>query len=344
MNKIEELIHSKAMELGYENCGIIPVDMMKGYEDRLKERVDKLPESEVFYKGQKRLVDFLKTYPWAKSIVVAVMPYNRYIVPEELKGHIAKAYLFDIRTDENTWEYKSGTLMENYLKELGLNTAGNRKFGIVGMRWAALQAGVGVIRKNNFFYTESGSWVHIDAWLTDKDMKLIQKTELPECPPNCRRCIEACSTNSLTAPYTMSPVKCISFLTTFGGRDLAHNQSAEKLGECIYGCDLCQNACPMNKGKDREEIHFSGLYDLAPHLTAVGIMDMEEDYYRKYIQPKFFYLSQDELWKWKVNALNYMNNNYKEEYKRVIINSCDSTYKGVKELAEVICERRGFNK
>ncbi len=71
-----------------------------------------------------------------------------------------------------------------------------------------------------FLYTESGSWVHLEAWVTDREMELKETNNVTPCPKSCNRCSESCPTKSLSAPYTMSPTECISFLTTFGGRDL----------------------------------------------------------------------------------------------------------------------------
>ncbi len=69
----------------------------------------------------------------------------------------------------------------------------------------------------------------------------------------------------------------------------------------------------MNHKKWRGGKSFNGLDEIVPSLTAEGIMNIKEGFYRKRIQSKFFYLSAEELWKWKViNALNFMNNQYKE--------------------------------
>ena len=51
----------------------------------------------------------------------------------------------------------AGLAIEDYMQELGLKIATDRKFGIVGLRWAAMKAGLGMIRRNNFFYTQAGS-------------------------------------------------------------------------------------------------------------------------------------------------------------------------------------------
>ncbi|MNC73660.1 hypothetical protein D3C75_1249000 [compost metagenome] len=69
-------------------------------------------------------------------------------------------------------------------------------------------------------------------------------------------------------------------------------------------------------------------------------MNMKEEFYRNRIQPKFFYLTAEELWKWQVNALNFMNNQYKEDYRGLIIKACNSEYEKVREMAEYICRKR----
>ncbi|EHI98696.1 hypothetical protein CDLVIII_2015 [Clostridium sp. DL-VIII] len=344
MKTIEKMIQQKAYELGYEKCGIIPISLMKGYVEKFEERMEKIPQSRPFYEMQHRLIDIFEIYPWAKSVVVVTAVYGKYKIPEKLKGNIAKAYLVDTRVDKNTKEYQNNRELDKYMKELGLKVETDQKFGVVGMRWAAKEAGIGIIRRNNFLYTESGSWVHLDAWVTDQEMELKETNNVPECPKGCRRCIESCPTKSLSEPYTMLPNTCISFLTTFGGRNLHQEPLRKTFGNCIYGCDICQDACPMNKGKWKESEEFLGLEELASQLTPENILSMEESFYRENVQPKFFYLSPDELWKWKVNALNYMSNNYKEEYKPYIINACNSEYEKVREIALLICKelKRGL--
>lgn len=340
MPTTEQLIQRKALELGYEKCGIIPLHRLKGYQEKLRERIERAPASERFYERQKRLEDPTADYPWAKSVVVLAVPYNKYRVPDTLRGMIGKYYLFDIRMDERTEEYQNNREMERYLQGLGLRAETNQKFGIVGMRWAALQAGLGVVRRNNFFYTESGSWVQLEAWLTDRDMELTETSQLPPCPKGCDRCSRACPTGSLSDAYTMNPLTCVSFLTTFGGRDLHREPLAARIGDCVYGCDICQDVCPMNRHAWVGDRDFPGLDELAPALTPQNILRMDEAYYRQTVQPKFFYLSPDDLWKWQVNALNYLDNHYDEDCRQAILAALDSPYEKVRAMAEDICARR----
>lgn len=315
---------------------------MEGYAEKFEERIRKVPTSEAFYQKQRRLINPLEVYPWAKSVVVLVSRYGKYKIPRSVEGHIAKAYLFDARV-ETTKEYQSNRAMDQTMQELGLRVATNQRSGIVGVRWAAMQAGLGIIRRNNFFYTQSGSWVRIEAWLTDKEMELRETSNLSPCPEGCNRCVAACPTRSLSGPYTMLPTTCISFLTTMGGRDLPNEPLCRDFGNCIYGCDICQEACPMNKGKWKEIEDFPGLSELASTLTPESILEMDEDFYKEKIQPKFFYLSPDELWKWKVNVLCFMRNNYQEEYKPYIVAACESKHRKVREMARSICDELYLN-
>lgn len=344
MDSIAQLIHQKALELGYDKCGIIPVEMMSEYENKLNERTQKMPESKLFYQGQQRLVKFKDEFPWAKSVVVLTVPYSKYHVPESMSGHIAKHYLMDIRINEETKEFQNSIALEQYFKELGLRSATNRKFGIVGLRWAAMQAGLGIIRRNNFFYSESGSWVVIEAFLVDYEMKLIETTKIAPCPKSCNLCIKACPTASLNEPYAMNPLKCVSFLTTFGGRDLLKEPLATQFGEWIYGCDICQDVCPMNHGKWIGKEEFPHLESLSDILTIENILKMDEKTYKENIQPKFFYLTPDEVWKLQLNVLNYMDNNFDIKFKPSIIESCNSNYSKVQEMAIAICRKRKLKK
>lgn len=329
-------IQAKAYELGYEKCGIVSFKCMDGFQQKLLERVQAVPISKYFYDTQRQFFNLQETYPWAKSIVVLALRYGKYKVPDALKT-IGKTYLFDNRPNVHSAEYRHSLEMEEYLKALGLRVATERKFGIGGLRWAAKEAGIGIIRRNNFFYTElSGSWVHIEEFLIDREMELIEHPNIPECPKGCSRCVSACPTKSLSAPYTMLPLSCVSFLTTFGGRDTS-NLPWDKFGKCIYGCDICQDVCPMNRGKWKEEEDYPGINELAQLMTPENLLTMSEDIYTEKIQPKFFYLSPDELWKWKVNTICYMKNNYLESYRPYLLAACSDLHEKVRDMAGLVC-------
>ena len=249
MTLLAEQIKSVALEMGYEKCGIIKVSQLEGYEEKLNERIDRIPETKGFYQSMYRFTHLEDTHSWAKSIVICVRKYGKYNIPEHLKGMIAKYYLVDGRKDENSKDFQDSLKFEKYMKDLGLRAENERGFGLTPLRFAAMKAGLGIVRKNNFFYTENGSWVYLEAWLIDKEIEAIEVPKVKACPEKCGLCIKACPSASLSDPYTMNPIACVSCVTTFMGRDMINEKYREQIGNWVYGCDVCQDVCPMNKNR-----------------------------------------------------------------------------------------------
>ncbi len=252
---------------------------------------------------------------------------------------IAKYYLVDSRRDEKSPDYQNSILFEKYLNDQGLHTATTRDFGITALRWAALEAGLGTIRRNNFFYTVSGSWGYLEAWLIDREMELIDKTTLKECPANCNLCRKHCPTSSLSEPYTTNMLTCVSYLTTLGGWDLQNETLSKAMGGWVFGCDACQDVCPFNQGTWTDEEDFPGLQDLSNSISLEKIINMDYQFLQESMQPKFWYIAKDNVWKWKVNALNCMLNTYRNIYSRYIEIACNDENEHVREMAEWVKEK-----
>ena len=334
MTLLAEQIKSAALEIGYEKCGIIKISQLDGYEEKLNERIEHIPEAKGFYQSMYRFTHLQDTHPWAKSIVICVRRYGKYHIPEHLKGRIAKYYLVDARKDENSKDFQDSLKFEKYMQDLGIRAENERKFGLTPLRFAAMKAGLGVVRKNNFFYTENGSWVHLEAWLIDKEIEAIEVPKVKVCPEKCGLCIKACPSASLSEPYTMNPIACVSCITTFMGRDMINEKYREQIGNWVYGCDVCQDVCPMNKNRWKETEEFPNLQELSQHISLEKILKMDYSFLEEVMQPKFWYIEKVDVWKWKVNAINAMVNDYKEQYREHILYACNDSNSKVREMAE----------
>ena len=137
-------IKRKALELGFLACGIIPSDTLGEYKEYLDGRVKSFPESEELYKP---LYNNASLPENIKSIIVCTQRYNKYKVPESLKGLIGKCYLFDPRVPYSE-EYRTSLELEAYIKLLGLNVLQ----AAIPVRLAAANAGLGKLGRNNFLY------------------------------------------------------------------------------------------------------------------------------------------------------------------------------------------------
>lgn len=334
MTLLADKIKNAALNFGYEKCGIIKISDIDGYKEKLDERIERIPEAKGFYQGQYRFTQLQDTYSWAKSIVICVKKYGKYHIPEHLKGMIAKYYLVDGRKDENSKDFQDSLKFEKYMQDLGFRAETERRFGLVPLRFAAMKAGLGIVRKNNFFYTESGSSVYLEAWLIDKELESIETPNVRPCSDKCGLCMKACPSTSLSKPYTMNPIACISCVTTFMGRDMPNEKYREEIGNWVYGCDACQDACPMNKNRWEETEEFPDLQELSEHITLEKIIKMDYKFLEEVMQPKFWYIDKSSVWKWKVNAINVMVNDYKEQYREHILYACNDSNSKVREMAE----------
>lgn len=331
-------IVNKAIAFGFDRCGIIPVEMMSGYEKRLEERIKHFPQTREKYEALRNFAHLRDNYSWAKAIVICSFWYGRYHIPDEVQGCIAKYYLTDGRRNKKSKGYQTSVSFEKYLIDCGLKVATDRDFGITSLRWAAMKAGIGIIRKNNFFYTEKGSYQYLEAFLIDKPLKYIVENHIKPCHEKCNLCMKACPTGSLEAPYMMCRNTCVSCLTTWDGWDLRSEPLQNRFGKWIYGCDTCQDVCPYNKNAWKDEEEFYGLEEWSKDLTYSKIILSDYSWLESVIQPKLWYIPKEKIWRYKTNALNAMLNNYEPNDLPVIKKACNDEYAEVRDMAKWVLE------
>lgn len=199
----------------------------------------------------------------------------------------------------------------------------DRDFGITSPRWAAQEAGLGIIRKNNFFYTEKGSYQHLEAFLIDEPLEHTFKSKLKPCSDKCRLCIQACPTHSLCGAYSMNRSTCVSDLTTWSGWDLRNESLHEHLGDWIYGCDACQDSCPHNKKSCQELEEYPGLEAIGRDFSLAWVVESDYEYLEQVLQPILWYIPPEKSWRYKTNALNAMLNHFRPEYYPAIQKACN---------------------
>jgi epoxyqueuosine reductase len=145
-------------------------------------------------------------------------------------------------------------------------------------REAAARAGVGFYGKNTLLITRRhGSWVVLGTLVTD--------VEIEPTPPlatdcgSCTLCIEACPTNALDEPGTLDATRCLSYWT----------QSPEPIPEeyrvpleaQVYGCDICQDVCPWNRGVERRRADEPLPSGAEPTISLVEWLEADGDELRR---------------------------------------------------------------
>jgi epoxyqueuosine reductase len=132
--------------------------------------------------------------------------------------------------------------------ELGVSVPGKAytDTGPILERDLARKAGLGWFGKNTMLISPThGSFFFIGVLLLGLELEVDAPFETEHCG-TCTRCLDACPTSAFVAPRVLDATKCISYLTIELKSDIPV-ELREKVGEMVYGCDICQDVCPWNR-------------------------------------------------------------------------------------------------
>ena len=118
--------------------------------------------------------------------------------------------------------------------------------GPVSDKFWAQQAGLGWIAKNgNVITRDYGSWVFLGEILTNLDLP-SDRPHTEHCG-TCTRCLEACPTGAIAAPFVVDANRCIAYHTIENRDETLPPDIVENLQGWVAGCDICQDVCPWNQ-------------------------------------------------------------------------------------------------
>jgi len=181
------------------------------------------------------------------------------------------------RLPRYTW-WDAYSVLRERLDELGERLGGEYRVLVDENqhvdREAAARSGVGFYGKNTMLITRRfGSWVVLGT--------LVTTAELEPTPPldadcgSCRLCIDACPTNALDEPGVLDSRRCISYWTQSSSP--APEDVREALGDRVYGCDICQDVCPWNRGVEKRRAGDPGSRSVEPHVSLVDWLTADDD-------------------------------------------------------------------
>ena len=238
-----------ARELGFDSCRVAacsPPAHTSEFGDWLKEGAH--GEMEYMARGEEKRRDPQRILSGAKSVVVLTLNYFQGERPAAetaavtTLGRIARYAWGDDYHDVIAAKLDK---IDIFLREFGGQQKCYVDTGPVLERDHAALAGIGWHGKSTMLIDEKlGTWFFLAEILTTLELPQDEPTR-DRCG-TCERCIKACPTGAITAPHKLDARRCISYLTI----ELKSSIPLEfrpLIGDRIFGCDDCLDACPWNR-------------------------------------------------------------------------------------------------
>ena len=263
-----------AKELGLDVVGAAPASAYEETERHIHERKARGLFADMrFTMAQPEVSCHPETLlPGARTVVSAA---HCYYVPEP------PLEPGEGRLPRYTW-YDGYAVLRERLDELGQQIGGEYRVLVDANqhvdREAAARSGVGFYGKNTLLITRRhGSWVVLGT--------LITTTAVEATPPldagcgTCTLCIDACPTGALDEPGVLDSTKCLSYWTQ-SPRAIPEDYRVH-LGTQVYGCDICQDVCPWNRGVEKRRADASLPEEAEPHVRLADWLREDGDALRQ---------------------------------------------------------------
>ena len=246
---VSQWIVAEAKQMGFDACGIANATALQEESAHVEQWLEDKHEGEMGYlaRNKEKRYDPRLLVEGTKSIVTIL--YNYY--PKEQIGDngrykIAKyAYGADYH---EVLKRKMRQLLERIENQTG-KLEGTRIFvdsaPVLDRAWA-VRCGLGFIGKNTtLIHPKKGSFFFIGHLFLPIELSETGVMLTNHCG-RCTKCLEACPTGALEAPFHIDARKCISYLTIEYKGSLAEFDPKTFNG-WMYGCDICQDVCPYNR-------------------------------------------------------------------------------------------------
>ena len=271
---LEQQIRRQAAVLGFTLCGFTRLSPLPR-ESFFSHWLAQGHAGEMGYLAREpqRRLDPALPFPEAKSVICLGYPYSPPSVPEidwrsQLRGRIA-AYAAGVDYHDII-QAKLKTLVAQLQATIpGLWARAYVDTGPLFEREWAYRSGLGWFGKNTMLlHKGSGSWFFLAEILVSVELD-GEGIAQAHCG-TCTRCLTACPTNALDDGYILKAPLCISYLTIEHRGPIPY-ELRPKIGNWIFGCDVCQEVCPWNKkfAQPREDL----VEELYPSLVELLQLD-----------------------------------------------------------------------
>ncbi len=280
--KYSQMIKTEALRLGFMACGISKADFLEEEAPRLENWLSQNHHGEMSYMENhfdKRLDPRLLVED-SKSVISLTLNYFTTHQQVDISAPKISKYAYGL-------DYH--TVIKEKLQELmyfineNIGEVNGRCFvdsaPVMDKVWAQ-KSGLGWRGKNsNLISKEAGSFFFLAELIIDLELAYDTPFTTDHCG-TCTRCIDACPTDAIVAPYTVDGSKCISYLTIELKNEIPIKFKG-KMENWMFGCDICQDVCPWNRfSKQHQEPAFEPALELL-QLKKEELIEITEDVFKQ---------------------------------------------------------------
>lgn len=267
------LVKQHAKRLGFDFCGISKAEFLEDEAPHLEQWLKANAHGEMAYMANhfdKRLNPTLLV-PGAKSVVSLMYNYMPEKEPQPKDAPKLSKYAYG--TD---YHFVIKDLLKSFLNSLQeeIGAIEGRVFvdsaPILEKAWAK-RSGIAWQGKNsNVINPKEGSFFFLAELILDLDLQ--PDGPIKDYCGTCTKCIDACPTNAIVAPYKVDGSKCISYFTIELKNEIP-SAVAGKFENWMFGCDICQDVCPWNRFS---KPHNQPLFNPHPKLKEMNRQEWQE--------------------------------------------------------------------
>jgi len=248
-----EMLKAWALEAGFDRAGVAGLEPSAHGEAFLRwlERGDQAG-MDWFSKRIEARLEPAKVWPGTRSALCVALQYAPLLneegeeIPEPEGDLWPRVARYARGRDYHDVMQERLTVLEARIAAAfpGLVSRRYVDTGPILERELGMRAGLGAVGKNTMLlHPEGGSWFLLGELFLS--LELAPDVPLADLCGSCTRCLEACPTGALPAPYRLDSNRCISYWT-IEHRGAFPPEIEESLEGWVFGCDVCQEVCPWN--------------------------------------------------------------------------------------------------
>jgi len=274
-----EAIKEEALKLGFDDCGFTSVRFLRENYHYFMNWIGNGYNAGMQYlaKNVNARTNPSELIKDAKSVISVILNYYPAKSQSDPEAPVISKYAYG--KDYHLVMKEKLTSLLTFIQKIIPGTNG-RVFAdsspVLEKEWAH-QCGLGWIGKNSLLLNPRyGSFVFIGELIISRELEY--NSPIQNLCGTCRKCIDACPTGAIIENRIIDAGRCISYLTIENKMEI--NPSLQnKLANCVYGCDICQNVCPWNN-------------NLAPHKIKEfdplpGLLEMTAEEWKKSDEKRF---------------------------------------------------------